>query len=102
MNHGKTLVIASIVVAGVLTGVASATLLQQVLAFRHHHVFVLGTPGSSVGGANGIKGGNGANGPSAPGLNGLSANGSNDTSANGSNGNNTNGANGYASWSGRP
>ena len=95
MNHGKmTLIIASIVVVGALTGVASAMLLQQVLAFRHHHVLVLGTPGSSVGGANGIKGGNGANGPSAPGLNGRGANGSNGTSANGANGNNTNGANG--------
>src|SRR6266704_3817244 len=100
MNHGKmTLIIASIVVVGALTGVASAMLLQQVLAFRHHHVFVLGTPGSSVGGANGIKGGNGATGPSAPGVNGNNADGfsgNNDkgTSANGANDNNTNGANG--------
>ena len=100
MNHGKmTLIIASIVVVGALTGVASAMLLQQVLALRHHHVFVLGTPGSSVGGANGIKGGNGANGPSAPGVNGnnadgVSGNNDNGTSANGANDNNTNGANG--------
>jgi hypothetical protein len=92
MNHDKmTLVIASFVIAGALAGVASAIVLQQALAFRHHHVFVLGTPGSSVDGANGVKGANGANGLSAPGFNGPSSNGSNGTSANG---NNTNGANG--------
>lgn len=79
MNHYKlTLVIASIVFAGALTGVASAMLLQQAIAFRHHHVFVLGIPGTSVNGANGVKGANGANG----------------TSSNGANGNNTNGATG--------
>ena len=76
MNHDKmTMVIASIVFTGALTGVASAMLLQQTLAFRHHHVFVLEIPGTSVNGANGVKGTNG-------------------TSSNGANGNNTNGANG--------
>jgi hypothetical protein len=100
MNHGKmTLIIASIVVVGAVTGVASAMLLQQALAFRHHNVFVLGNPGSSVGGVNGIKGGNGANGPSASGVNGNNADGvggnnDNGMNANGANGNNTNGANG--------
>ena len=79
MNHDKmTLVIASIVFAGTLTGVASAILLQQALAFRHHHVLILGIPGTSVNVANGVKGANGVNG----------------TSSNGANGNNTNGANG--------
>jgi len=79
MNYDKmTLVIASIVFAGALTGVASAILLQQALAFRHHHVLILGIPGTSVNVANGVKGANGVNG----------------TSSNGANGNNTNSANG--------
>ena len=60
MNHDKmTLVIASIVFAGALTGVASAILLQQALAFRHHHMFILGIPGTSVNVANGVEGANG-------------------------------------------
>ena len=79
MNYDKmTLVIASIVFAGALTGVASAILLQQALAFRHHHVFILGIPGTSVNVANGVEVANGVNG----------------TSSNGPNRNNTNGANG--------
>lgn len=109
MNHSKmTLIIASIVVAGALTGVVFAILLQQALAFRHHHVFVLGTPGISVDGANGVKGANGANGPSTPGANGNNANGvsgnnDNGMNANGANGTssslpNANGANGQALW----
>jgi hypothetical protein len=82
MNHSKTtLAIASIVVAGVLTGVALAILLQQSLVYRHQHVFALGTPGISVDGANGVKGLNGANG-----VNGNNANGANGISVNGSNG----------------
>jgi len=49
MNHSKTtLAIALIIVAGALTGVALAILLQQALAYRHQHVYALGTPGTSV------------------------------------------------------
>lgn len=80
MNHGKTtLVFASIVVAGALTGVASAILLHQV-------VFVIDTHGTSVhgangvkvvGGANGVKVVEGANGPGAPAVNGTRSNGAN-------------------------
>ncbi len=59
MNHSKTtLAIALIIVAGALTGVALAILLQQALAYRHQHVYALGTPGISVDGvstANGIS-----------------------------------------------
>ncbi|MFZ0510142.1 MAG: hypothetical protein WAM14_00935 [Candidatus Nitrosopolaris sp.] len=71
VNHGKTtLVFASIVVAGALTGVALAILLQQSLAFRHQDVFALGTHETSVHGVNGVKGANGANGGTANGANG--------------------------------
>jgi hypothetical protein len=59
MNHSKTtLAIALIIVAGALTGVALAILLQQALAYRHQHVYALGTPATSVDGvstANGIS-----------------------------------------------
>jgi hypothetical protein len=65
MNHSKTtLAIASIVVAGVLTGVALAILLQQAFAHRHQPLYALGTPRISVDGANGTSanGSNGING----------------------------------------
>jgi hypothetical protein len=77
MNHGKTtLAIALVVVAGALTGVALAILLQQSLPYRHQHVYDLGTPGTSVDGASGALGVNGNNakaaiGISSHGLNGL-------------------------------
>jgi len=57
MNHGKTtLIFASIVVAGALTGVALALLLQQLLVYRYQDMPVIGTRGTSVEGANGAKG----------------------------------------------
>jgi hypothetical protein len=72
MNHGKTtLAIALVVVAGALTGVALAILLQQALAYRHKHVYVLATPGTSVDGANGVKGVNGASGVDGNNANGA-------------------------------
>jgi hypothetical protein len=72
MNHGKTtLAIALVVVAGALTGVALAILLQQALAYRHHHVYVLATPGTSVDGANGVEGVNGASGVDGNNANGA-------------------------------
>jgi hypothetical protein len=62
MNHSKTtLAIASIVVAGVLTGVALAILLQQAFAHRHQPLYALGTPRISVDGAS-VKGLIGVNG----------------------------------------
>ena len=79
MNHSRTtLAVASIMVAGALTGVALAILLQQSLAYRHQHVYGLGTPGTSVDGANGALGVNGNNanaaiGISSHGLNGLNS-----------------------------
>ena len=61
MNHGKTtLIFASIVVAGALTGVALALLLQQLLVYRHQDMPVIGTRGTSVECANGAKGVKGA------------------------------------------
>jgi hypothetical protein len=61
MIHGKTsLIFASIVVAGALTGVALAILLQQLLVYRHQDMLVIGTRGSSVEGADGAKGVKGA------------------------------------------
>jgi hypothetical protein len=78
MNHGKmTLTIASIMVAGALTGVALAILLQQALSYRHQHVYALGTPGTSVDDANGANGASGVNGNNANGANGISSHGSN-------------------------
>jgi hypothetical protein len=72
MNHGKTtLAIALVVVAGALTGVALAILLQQALAYRHHHVYVLATPGTSVDDANGVEGVNGASGVDGNNANGA-------------------------------
>jgi hypothetical protein len=62
MNRSKTtLAIASIMVAGALTGIALAILLQQSLPYRHQHVYGLGTPGTSVDGANGANGALGVN-----------------------------------------
>jgi hypothetical protein len=56
MNHSKTtLAIASIVVAGALSGVALGVLLQQTLAYRHQHEYALGTLGTNVDGVNGVK-----------------------------------------------
>ena len=78
MNHSKTtLAIASIVVAGALTGVALAILLQQALAHRNQHVYALGTPGTSVDGANGVIGVNGASGANGNNANGISTHGHN-------------------------
>jgi hypothetical protein len=72
MNHGKTtLAIALVVVAGALTGVALAILLQQALAYRHHHVYVLATPGTSFDGANGVEGVNVASGVDGNNANGA-------------------------------
>jgi hypothetical protein len=92
MNRSKsTLAIASIMVAGALTGVALAILLQQGLPYRHQHVYGLGTPGTSVDGANGANGANGA----------LGVNGNNANAAIGINSHGPNGLNGYAvanSW----
>jgi hypothetical protein len=69
MNRSKTtLAIASFMVAGALTGVALAILLQQSLAYRHQHVYSLGTPGTSVDGANGALGVNGNNPNAAIGI----------------------------------
>ena len=85
MNHSKTtLAIALIIVAGALTGVALAILLQQALAYRHQHVYALGTPGTSVDGANDVKGVNGVNG--ASGVNGNNGNAANGISTHGPNG----------------
>jgi hypothetical protein len=61
MDHCKTtLIFASIVVAGALTGVALALLLQQLLVYRHQDMPVIITRGASVEGANGAKGVKGA------------------------------------------
>ena len=69
MNRSKTtLAIASFMVAGALTGVALAILLQQSLPYRHQHVYGLGTPGTSVDGANGALGVNGNNANAAIGI----------------------------------
>jgi|SRR6266849_502592 len=95
MNQGNTLAIGSVVVAVALAGIVSG-LLHQALASKNQHLFAIGHQGSSVHGAIGIKGANGANGPSGSGANGINANGANGTSANGANGNNTDGANGIS------
>ena len=82
MNHSKTtLAIASIMVAGALTGVALAILLQQAFAHRHQPLYALGTPRISVDGANGVKGLNGASG-----VNGNNANAAIGISSHGLNG----------------
>jgi hypothetical protein len=47
-------------VAGALTGVALALLLQQLLVYRHQDMPVIITRGASVEGANGAKGVKGA------------------------------------------
>jgi hypothetical protein len=74
MNHSKTtLTIASIMVAGALTGVALAILLQQALPYRHQHVYALGTPGTSVDGANGANGALGVSGNNANAAIGISS-----------------------------
>lgn len=78
MNRSKkTLAIASIMVAGALTGVALAILLQQALPYRHQHVYGLGTPGTSVDGANGALGVNGDNANAAIGISSHGPNGLN-------------------------
>jgi len=69
MNRSKTtLAIASFMVAGALTGVVVAILLQQSLPYRHQHVYALGTPGTSVDGANGALGVNSNNANAAIGI----------------------------------
>ena len=87
MNRSKTtLAIASFMVAGALTGVALAILLQQSLPYRHQHVYSLGTPGTSVDGANAYA---------------LGVNGNNANAAIGIISHGPNGLNGYAvanSW----
>ena len=84
MNHGKTtLVFASIVVAGALTGVALAILLQQFLEYRHNDVFVIGNHETSVHGANDVKGVKGANGLGAFGVSETSSNDANGGTPNG-------------------
>jgi len=60
-------------VAGALTGVALAILLQQSLAYRHQHVYGLGTPGTSVDGANGANGALGVSGNNANAAIGISS-----------------------------
>ena len=89
MNRSKTtLAIASIMVAGALTGVALAILLQQSLPYRHQHVYGHGTLGTSVDGANGVNGALGVNGNNANAAIGIISHG-------------PNGLNGYAvanSW----
>ena len=78
MNRSKsTLAIASIMVAGALTGVALAILLQQGLPYRHQQVYGLGTPGTSVDGANGANGALGVNGNNANAAIGISSHGHN-------------------------
>jgi hypothetical protein len=64
MNHCKTtLIFGSIVVAGALTGVALAILLQQFLEDREKDVSVIGTHGNSIHGKNDVV--KSAYGPSA-------------------------------------
>jgi hypothetical protein len=78
MNHSRTtLAFASIMVAGTVTGVALAILLQQALATGRQHGYALGTPGTSVDAANGGNGASGVNGNNANGADGISARGPN-------------------------
>lgn len=78
MNRSKTtLTIASIMVAGALTGAALAMLLQQALPYRHQHVYGLGSPGTSVDGANGANGALGVNGNNANAAIGIISHGPN-------------------------
>lgn len=84
MNYGKTtLIFGSIVVAGALTGVALAILLQQFLEYRHKDAFIIGTHGNSVRGVNDVKGVKGVNGPSVLGVSETSSNGANGGATNG-------------------
>jgi hypothetical protein len=78
MNRSKTtLAIASIMVAGALTGAALAILLQQAFPYRHQHVYALGTPGTNVDGVNGDSGASGVNGNNANAANRISSHGRN-------------------------